>query len=197
MVRKLSASNSMLIVLTIIIIVLVITIIILSLKGKSPPQVFNRHALKILEPDNYLNQGVTYPTKLYPNGLITNGNSMIFKDNLNNIVIKETYQALDAQTNKFEYKIDVHYEFSQCPQGAFYMIRKSFLNNKIMSIRTGYGIKVEADSIHFLLRGDFYKRGSYYQKRLFSITKKSDGYLLTIKRNKKINADYTLIRKER
>ena len=196
MVRKMSVSNCMLIVLSIIIIVLVIVVITLSLKGKSPPQVFNRQALKILEPGNYLNQGITNPTKLYPKGLITNGKSMILRDNLNNIVIKETYQASDALTNNFEYKRDVHYEFSQGPQGAFYMIRKSFLNNQIMSIRTGYGIKVEADSIHFLLRGNFYTTGSYYQKILFSITKKSDGYQLTIKRNKKIHAEYTLIKKE-
>lgn len=197
MVRKLSVSNSMLIVLSIIIIVLVIVVITLSIKGKSTPQVFNSQALKILEPGNYLNQGITNPTKLYPNGLITKGNSVILRDNLNNIAIKETYHASDALTNKFEYKRDVHYEFSQGPQGAFYMIRKSFLNNQIMSIRSGYGIKVEADSIHFLLRGNFYTTGSYYQRILFSITKKSDGYQLTIKRNKKIHAEYTLIRRER
>lgn len=184
------------IILSIIILALIIVIIILSLKDKSTRQVFNKQALHIFEPGTYVNQGSAKPTKLYPSGLITHGESTIRTENFNNIIMTETYQASNPKTKKIDYTREVQYEFIPGPHGAFYMIRRSFSNNQLISIRTGYGIMASDSSIHFTLRGNFHTSGSYYKNKIFSLTKTSNGYHIVIRGKRKIYSEYSLIKKK-
>lgn len=187
--------DRIIIILSIIILALIIVIIFLSIKDKSTRQVFNRQALHIFEPGTYVNQGLAKPTKLYPSGLITHGESTIRIEKFNNIIMNETYLASNAKTKEKEFMREIQYEFSQGPNGAFYIIRKSFSDNRLINIWTGYGIMSSDSSIHFRLRGNFHNSGSYDKNKIFSLTRTSKGYNIIIRGRRKIYSEYSLIKK--
>lgn len=181
--------------LSIIILALIIVIIILSIKDKSTRQVFDTQALHIFEPGTYINQGSSKPTKLYPLGLITYGESTIHIEKFNNIIMNETYQASNPRNKEIEYMREIQYEFSQGPNGAFYLIRRSFSDNRLINMWTGYGIMSSDSSIHFRLRGNFHNAGSYDKNKIFSLTRTSNGYHIVIKGKRKVYSEYKLIKK--
>ena len=183
----------LIIILLIIILILTISLIIIAVGPKKMKQSFNKRALDIFLEGEYINQGFTYPTKVYPYGLNTKGTSQIKKDKYNNLLIQENYHAYCPKSKKLEYSRVVNYEFSKGPLGAFYISRKSYHDDHIMSIRNGFGILSSPESLTFKLRGDIYTSSSYSKNMKFLLQKTKYGYKITWYKANKVHAKFNLL----